>query len=302
MAQLEDLLEAFLRARRGEGRRPEGVRRYGDRLRLFAAWLRERGVRDVAAIDDLVVADYRDYCLIDRGNREGTVVNALTAIRAFAEWAVPRGHLAADPTATIRWPRRVRPAPRPLTAEEVSRLRAILSEEPDDAVELLQFRRVRLAIELMYYAGLRLGEVARLRVADVNLVAGLVTIRQSKSRDRSVALHPELLPALAQACAGRRQTDPVIPGAGGTVYTPKMLAKKIFERWLPARGLSISAHRLRHSFGTELLRACGNLGVVQEAMGHASPETTRIYTLIVVDDQRPAISRIPRLVTRPAAD
>lgn len=300
MASLESLLDAFVRARRGEGRRPEGVRRYADRLRLFGAWLGARGVEDVATIDALTVADYRDYCIVDRGNREGTVVNALTAIRAFAEWAIPLGHMAEDPTAKVRWPQRARGLPKPLTPEELGTLAAILADEPEDEGEAWHHRRNRLAIELMYYLGLRLGEVARLKVADVNLVAGTVTIRQSKSRDRSVALHAELLPHLAEVLAGRRQSDPVIPAETGKAMKPKVLAK-IFERWLPARGLRISAHRLRHSFATELLRGCGNLGLVQDALGHASPETTRIYTLIVVEDQRPAINRIPRLVGRRAA-
>jgi site-specific recombinase XerD len=297
MPDLPELLDGFLRARRGEGCTRDGVRRYGDRLRLFAAWLAARGVADVAAIDALAVADYRDHCVEDRQNRPGTVINALTAIRAFAGWAVERGHMAADPTRAIRWPRRTRGAPKPLSAAELDQLAAILEAEPDDAVEAWHHRRNRLAVELMYYAGLRLGEVARLKVADVNLVDATVTIRDSKSTDRSVAVHADLLLALAEVVAGKKASEPVVPSENGRQMKPAVLAK-IFERWLKQRGLAISAHRLRHTFGTELLRACGNLGIVQEALGHASPETTRIYTLIVVDDQRPAINRIPRLNRR----
>lgn len=301
MLRLVDLLDGFLRARRGEGHKPEGVRRYGERLRLFAAWLEARGVRDLRAIDGLVIADYRDYCVVDRANRPGTAINALTAIRAFAQWATRHGHMAGDPTAEIRWPRRVRGAPRPLSAAELGHLAAILEAEPDDEVEAWHHRRNKLACELMYYLGLRLSEAARLQVRDVNLAAGLVTIRQSKGRDRSVAIHPELLNSLAEAVAGRRQADYVLVTENGRPMRSKVLAH-VFERWLPQRGLRISAHRLRHSFGTELLRASGNLALVQDAMGHASPETTRIYTLVVVEEQRPAINRLPPLVRRPAAD
>lgn len=295
---IADLIAPFLRARRGEGFRPAGVQRYGDRLRRFAAWY---GDRPVAAIDAHVAAAYRDHCAVDRQNRPGTVLNALTALRAFARWAIDHGHMAADPTAGIRWPRRTRPAPKPLSAAELAALRAILAAEPADEVEAWHHRRNRLAIELMYYAGLRLGEVARLRVADVNLVDATVTVRESKGEDRSVVIHAALLGRLAAAVAGKRQTDPVIVTENGRAMTPVVLAK-VFAGWLPRQGLRISAHRLRHSFGTELLRASGNLALVQEAMGHKSPETTRIYTLIVVDDQRPAINRIPRLVEEGDAD
>lgn len=300
-SDLAELIEGFLRARRGEGHKPEGARRYGDRLRLFASWLEEQGIHTIGAIDDLVIANYRDYCMVDRENRPGTVINALTAIRAFARWATRHGHMAGDPTAQIRWPRRTRGAPRPLSSAELDKLAAILEAEPDDEVEAWHHRRNRLAIELMYYLGLRLSEAARLQVRDVSLTTGVVTVRQSKGRDRSVAVHPELLGPLAEACAGRRQADHVLVTENGRSMRGKVLAH-IFERWLPRRGLHISAHRLRHSFGTELLRASGNLALVQDAMGHASPETTRIYTLVVVEDQRPAIARLPPLVRRPAAD
>lgn len=297
MPTIGDLTGDFARARRGEGRKEAGVERYVQALGRFGRWLAQQGVADVAAIDHLVVMDYRDYMANDRQNTPATVQNALTCIRAFARWARKRGYMTGDPTDPdeVRWPQRRRPAPKPLQPAELAALVAILDAEPaaDDAA-IWRHRRNRLACHLMYYAGLRLGEAARLQVRDVNLVAATVTIRQSKGRDRSVALHPALLITLAGWLAGRRQTDPVIPNPSGQAMGPAVLAK-IFERWLPERGLAISAHRLRHSFGTELLRACGNLRIVQVAMGHASSETTEQYTLVVVEDQRPAIGRIPEL-------
>jgi integrase/recombinase XerC len=303
MPSIADLLDPFSRARRGEGKKRSGVQRYGERLLRFDRWLEERGNRDVITIDHIVVADYRDDCM-ERGNKASTVECALITIRAFAKWAVRLGHMAADPTVDLVWPPRQRGAPKPLATLELAKLWTILEAEPDSERQRWHHRRNRLACHLMYYVGMRLSEVCRLRVADVNLAAGVITIRDSKSQDRSVLIHAEFIGELAEALAGKKLGDLVITTQRGGQLTPKVLAH-VFERWLPARGLRISAHRLRHSFGTELLRASGNLAIVQDAMGHASPETTRMYTLVVVEDQRPAIAAFPplsRFAAPPSAD
>lgn len=288
-------IDAFIRSRRGEGKKEAGVRRYRDCLRRFDRWLTSRGIT-LEQLDSLVVCDYRDYCAVDRSNRPSTVEKALVSIRAFSNWATKRGLMSGDPTRDIEWPPRRIPAPKPLSPAELAALVDILEDWPDGGMAYWRHARNRVAIYLMYYAGLRLGEVSRLLVRDVNLVSNIVTIRESKGRDRSVALHPDLIRELTGWIAGMRQTDAVVPAgpSGRPVKRPAIIAK-IFERWLPQRGLRISAHRLRHSFGTELLRACGNLGVVQKAMGHASPETTMMYAMVTVEDQRPHIHRLPKL-------
>jgi len=305
MPRITDLLEPFVRDRRGQGKKAAGVQRYVDCLKRIERWLDRQGISDVAAVDSLVVSDYRDYAISDVGNSPSTVSKHLTALRAFARWAMKRGHMASDPTVDVVWPVFRRPAPKPLSPDELRLLRQILEDEPeeDEGSAWYYHRRNSLAIWLMYYAGLRLAEVARLRVRDVNLVAATVTIRDSKTEDRSVALHADLVEVLQLELAGRKPGDPVIATALGAPLKATVLAK-IFEAprgWLARRGLRISAHRLRHSFGTELLRACGNLGVVQRAMGHASPETTMGYAQVVVEDQREAVAKLPPLAKRKAA-
>ena len=243
-------------------------------------------------------------CIEDRGNKASTVETHLTALRAFALWATRAGHMPGDPTAGITWPRRIRPAPKPLTPSELARLWSILADEPEGYIEQWRHRRNRLAILLLYYAGLRRGEAARLRVADVNLTSALLTIRYSKSSDRAVAVHPELLAALAEACAGRRQSDPVLQSEHGPVMTSADVGK-IFEGWLVRRGLRITAHRLRHTFATQIYRRSRDLLALQQALGHRSPETTKMYTAIDVEDQRQAVNLLPSLdhwAQRPAAD
>lgn len=303
MPNISDCLEQFEQARRREGRRANGIERYSARLKRFDAWT---GSGDLATITPSVLARFVDGEL-ERGVSIATVVNDLTALRAFALWAVSEGLMDSDPTAGLKWPRRVRGLPKPLTSSELAMLWEILNAEPRHDREAFSLKRNRVAIVLMLYAGLRLGEVARLRVADVDLVSRALTIRDSKhGKSRVVAMHQDLVQELRSWLAGRGQRAAVVPGEHGRAIGPKSVAK-IFEVWLPARGLKIHAHRLRHTCATQFYAASHNLLALQEFLGHDSPETTRVYTLIDTAQQRAAVDQMPSWSTwgqvdRAAAD
>ena len=137
--------------------------------------------------------------------------------------------------------------------------------------------RNRRAIFLMLFAGLRISEAAALRWRDVDLEGRYLVVRDGKGgKDRSVPLHPILLAELNKAPA-HRPNWAVAGKADGSCMTVKSMAH-IFERWLPERGLTISAHQLCHSFATELLRKRADIREIQELLGHNSSRTTEIYT------------------------
>ena len=100
--------------------------------------------------------------------------------------------------------------------------------------------RNRRAIFLMLFAGLRISEAAALRWRDVDLEGRYLVVRDGKGgKDRSVPLHPILLTELNKAPA-HRPNWAVAGKADGSSMTVKSMAH-IFERWLPERGLTISA-------------------------------------------------------------
>ncbi len=291
MPHVRDLLDAFAADRRGDGQRPTGVLSYVQRLRRFDAWLKGTPVGDLSWV---IITDYRNDLSL-RCNIS-TVETAMVTVRAFCRWCVERGHLATDVSAKVRVPRRPTSLPKPLGPDELAALWAALSD--DDTLgerERWIIRRNRLVVSLMYYAGLRLGETTRLRYNECSLRTRTITIRGSKSGDRSVPMHPELLIELADWPIGAKDDTVVRSWRGGSLTTGGLA--HIFEVWLPERGIVISAHRLRHSFATEYLRATKDLRGLQTLMGHRSLETTQIYTQVTGDEQRANIARVPSLKT-----
>ena len=78
----------------------------------------------------------------------------------------------------------------------------------------------------------------------------------------------------------------------GEPLTHKSLAH-IYERWLPGLGILITAHRLRHSFTTAMLRHSADIRAIQDLMGHTSPETTQRYLAFCNEQLRGAIEKLP---------
>jgi site-specific recombinase XerD len=150
---------------------------------------------------------------------------------------------------------------------------------------------------LPLYAGSRIAEVAALDVTDVRLSTRKVEIQLvgKGEKSRTAPVHVKLREALAEWLAER----PSRPGAElpalftsvrGTRMTTDALAD-VITAITRAAGLDddVSSHILRHTFGTELTRSGVDIVTVAELMGHASLETTRLYTRPSADDMQSAV-------------
>lgn len=271
------------------GHRPRGVDRYLDQIRAFMSYLGDSATMD--DVDTESITKYQEY--LARRCSSGTVGNALTCIRSFCRWALRIGLRADDPTLPIQWPKRTKPAPRALAQSELRQLsRAIAVPDGLSAAKHFTWCRNRRAIFLMLFAGLRISEAAALRWRDVDLEGRYLVVRDGKGgKDRSVPLHPILLAELNKAPA-HRPNWAVAGKSDGSGMAVKSMSH-IFERWLPERGLTISAHQLRHSFATELLRKRADIREIQELLGHESLETTQRYLALDPERLRAAVELLP---------
>jgi integrase/recombinase XerD len=138
----------------------------------------------------------------------------------------------------------------------------------------------RAILMTAYAAGLRVSEVTRLQVSDIDSHRMVIRVRQGKGRkDRYVMLSPRLLEALRAYWKAVRPGDILFPGASPDRPITTESIKKVCQRARVAAGLGkpITAHTLRHSFATHLLEAGTDLRTIQVLLGHRSFSTTARY-------------------------
>ena len=141
-------------------------------------------------------------------------------------------------------------------------------------------------LELAYASGLRLAELRQLRLEQLHLDAGFVTVIGKGNKERVVPMGRQAVAALQHYLeAGRpRLVTPRSPAAvfltrRGTPFAAVTLWLRIKQRAARAGiGRNVTPHMLRHSFATHLLEHGADLRVIQELLGHASIGTTEIYT------------------------
>lgn len=270
----------FIAELRSHGLRARSIARYGEHFDALAAHLG----------DDATIADLTGPAIArwqrqqaDAGRAPATIAGALTVVRKLARFLLREGLIAADPTIHVRWPKRRQTAPRALSRDAVRRFwRAIAVPADIHGAELYKWRRNRRACLLMLCAGLRIAEVAALVWSDVDLELAQLTVRDGKGgKDRTLPLEKRLAASLAEVPIEKRLDDAhVIDVERGRGFSsPKALAH-IFERWLPRLGIDITAHQLRHTFATELLRNGVDLETIRQLLGHSSLETTQRYLLV----------------------
>lgn len=176
-----------------------------------------------------------------------------------------------------------RAIPDPLTPEESARLLSIPNKRYPTGL------RNYVAMRLMLGSGLRCAEVLSLRLQDVELTSGKMKIRGKGQKDRILWLDVEMI-ELLELWRDRRERK----GIASELYFTTLQGEPLDTRYVRAMmarykvraGIvrKCSAHTLRHTFATELLKQTGNIEIVRRALGHADISTTGIY-LHAVDSE-----------------
>jgi len=204
----------------------------------------------------------------------------IAALRAFYRFCESEGLLPINLAENLSLPRRWQRLPKAMTDDEINQLLApIIPATPAALCNAA-------ILELAYACGLRLSELCKLRLEQLHLEAGFVTVIGKGNKERVVPLGRQAIAALEQyLTAGRpklikpRSTAAVFLTAWGTGFAPKTMWSRI-KGCARHAGIqrNITPHMLRHSFATHLLEHGADLRVIQELLGHASISTTEVYT------------------------
>lgn len=214
--------------------------------------------------------------LMKRGVSHSYINQFVSALRFFFR------HVEDKPDIIGRVPRPKPESKLPdiLDKQEVFRLLEALTNEKHRAIMLLT-----------YSAGLRVGEVVRLKLEDIDIGRRLIHIRQGKGRKDRYTMLSEAAQLSVQAYIKTYQPKTwLFPGAKPGRHLHERSVQKVFDQAHEKAQINkkISMHTLRHSFATHLLERGTDIRYIQELLGHASPKTTQIYTKVTNRD----ISRI----------
>lgn len=230
-------------------------------------------VKSLAARCDLATATEEDVLglfVANRHHKPETRGAMRASLRAFYEWACPRGYVERNPTEHLPPVRVPAGVPKPVP-EDVYR-EALAKADPE----------TRLILLLGGCAGLRRAEIAAFH--SDSIVDGFLVISGKGGRTRRIAIHP----ALAVELEGLHGYAFPSPMRSREHVTPSVIEQRV----LAVLPRPWTAHSLRHRFGTQAYRGSHNLRSVQEMLGHASVATTQRYTLVDDDDLTAAVRSI----------
>jgi integrase/recombinase XerD len=201
-------------------------------------------------------------------------------LKVFFRWLTGRGRLPMDPAEPLISPRGDARLPETLHAGHIARL--LDSIEPDQPLS----RRDKGILELFYSSGLRLSELCKLRLEQIDFEEGFVRVTGKGNKTRIVRTGSKALAALEDylrnerpSLVRKRTASHVFLSVRGGPLSPDRVRQIVKER-SAAAGIeqNVYPHLLRHSFATHLLEGGADLRVIQELLGHADISTTQIYT------------------------
>jgi integrase/recombinase XerD len=288
---MQNLVEDFLVYLRHErGHSGNTVETYHGMLKHFVRWAEERKLSDwkhVTLNHLMLFLEHERKRPLENQPRDSkrrlsseSVYMSIAALRAFYRFAENEKLLPTNIAENLSLPRRWKRLPKSLTDSEIDQLLAPL---PIQTPAMLCDQAV---LELAYASGLRLSELCGVRLEQLHLESGFITVIGKGNKERVVPVGAKAIEALNNyLTAGRpklvtpRSPANVFLTKRGTKFARETMWKHVKQRVKQA-GVqrNVTPHMLRHSFATHLLENGADLRVIQELLGHAQINTTEIYT------------------------
>ncbi len=287
--------EAFSRSLGGQS--PATRRAYVGDLEAFVIWAERAQVEAPADVDRILLRRYLGF-LTTRRYARATVARKAAALRCYFAWQRRRGVLETDPARRLASPGGRSRLPRVLDhgeldvmldGEDVEPSAPTSPAGPEPATDLHGALAARddAVLELLYGCGLRVAELCGLDIGDVDIRGGMVTVMGKGARQRRVPMHDRCAQTVELWLARGRPllvSEASPPHATFLNRRGARLGTRDVRRVVDRRSpVPTHPHALRHSFATHLLDGGADLRVVQELLGHASLQTTQVYTHVSKD-------------------
>lgn len=241
------------------------------------------GAGGVAQLGQVTMSDMRAWMAARRGHGASSrsLARQLSAVKSFARFMAEREGFDISALLAARAPKFARNLPRPISPDAA---RAVIDTVPLQTQSDWAGLRDVAVITLLYGCGLRISEALALQGRDAPLRDGLRILGKG-GRERIVPVLPaarQAVDAYLAACPHAKAPDaPLFRAMRGGALDRRHVAK-VMEATRLQLGLPATAtpHALRHSFATHLLAAGGDLRAIQDLLGHASLQSTQVYTAV----------------------
>jgi len=256
---------------------------YRRELKKFFAFVQEKHL-DYLRLGEKNILDF----IRREGQRGGAVssqAHLISVLKSFYRYLLQDELLEFSPVSAVSLPKKWLKLPKYLSIEDISRL----LEAPDESTVI--GRRDKAILELMYATGLRISELAHLKLADVYLDEGFMRVAGKGGKERIVPFNDmsrdrlrDYLELSRPILVKRERPEQVFVNYSGVMLSRQGLWKMISAYGRKA-GLAgrLTPHVLRHSFATHLVEKGADLRSVQMLLGHSSITTTEIYTHLAKD-------------------
>mgnify|MGYP005841564721 CR=1 FL=1 len=221
----------------------------------------------------------------NRGAR--TQARRLSALKQFFRFAIEQGYTTDDPTIGVEMPKLPKALPKALSLQEMQKLLGYKAESNNK-----EDLRRRAIIELLYATGMRVTELASLKLPDFILdEQPMLRITGKGDKERLMPLSERTLETMRVYMDRTGVRSPenkekwVFPSRQGKPLTRQRVFQIVRETG-KAVNIDLSPHHLRHTFATHLLENDADLRSVQMMLGHADLTTTQVYTKVVKDRLR----------------
>ena len=256
---------------------------YETDLVLFTDFLRERYKVEDPTLDRLTREAVRGYlsALKTDQYKSRSVARKLSALRTFSRYLLREGAITSNPTLNIATPKMEKRLPHYLNSQEIKSLLQL----PD--TDSLEGMRDFMILELFYATGMRVSELASLKLQQVRFDEGLFRIKGKGDKTRLVPMGKQVARDLDHYLQWRRREENIALEFKDYIFVKNN--KEPFSRGQIAAivrkyitkiadGDKAHPHALRHTFATHLLNSGADLMSVKELLGHENLSTTQIYT------------------------
>lgn len=256
------------------------VRAYARDLSDFVQFIESEKASDFTKVNRSLLRQYLNW-LFAKGYERRSIARKLSSVRSFFNFLARAGYIPVNPAIDLRQPRLMQKLPSTLEVVEVE----LLLSAPNTAT--VRGLRDRAILEVLYSTGLRVSELANMRISDIDFSEKSVKVKGKGGKERVALLNDEAASWLERYLQESRPkllrnakqvTDMVFVSQKGTPLAVRQIHRIVDSYARKVLGRSVSPHVLRHSFATHLLEGGADLRVIQELLGHSSLAATQIYT------------------------